>query len=64
MASTIVVGLIIYLFVLNESEHNHEMSNLKMIYKLFIGPISDLKWEHFKDDCGYHAFLNGPQSSI
>lgn len=34
---TISVGLIIYLFVLNESEHNHEMR-----------PITDLTWDDFR----------------
>ena len=33
---TMCVGLIIYLFVLNESEHNHEISKIKYFNLLIL----------------------------
>lgn len=38
---TLTVGILIYLFVVNESGHNHEISkyNIKLIK---IGPISNI----------------------
>mmetsp|Transcript_27339 Transcript_27339/g.26397 ORF Transcript_27339/g.26397 Transcript_27339/m.26397 type:complete len:196 (-) Transcript_27339:236-823(-) len=50
---TMCVGMAIYLFVANESDHNHE-----------IKPISDLTWKEFRDDCGYQAYVKNPQSAI
>lgn len=58
---TMTVGFIIYLFILNESEHNHEMSKyIKNIKLIMVGPISDITWEDFRNDCGYSAYLNNP----
>jgi hypothetical protein len=59
---TITVGLAIYLFVLNESEHNHELSKA-LIYDIIgkcIEPISDITWDEFRKDVGYAAFMNNP----
>lgn len=51
---TISVGLAIYLFVLNESEHNHELSNYYSQFIIyFVEPISDITWEEYRRDVGY-----------
>jgi hypothetical protein len=31
---------------------------------MFVGPITHLKWEEFKNDCGYQAYMNNPVAAI
>jgi hypothetical protein len=50
---TITCGLAIYLFLLTETGHNHE-----------VRPISGLTWESYRSDCGFDAFVNSPMKAI
>ena len=50
---TLTVGILIYLFVLNENSHNHE-----------IRPISKIQWDQYRKDCGYQAYLSNPQLAM
>jgi hypothetical protein len=50
---SLTCGMAIYLFLLSESGHNHE-----------IRPISGLQWNDFRQDCGINTFLKEPQRAI
>jgi len=43
---TLTCGLAIYVFLLTETQHNHE-----------IRPISGLSWASYRKDCGFNSFL-------
>jgi hypothetical protein len=50
---TITCGLAIYLFLLTETGHNHE-----------VRPISGLTWDGYRNDCGFDSFVNSPMKAI
>ena len=50
---TLTCGMAIYLFILTETGHNHE-----------VRPISGLTWSEFRRDCGYNSFVNDPHRAI
>jgi hypothetical protein len=50
---TLTCGMAIYLFILTETGHNHE-----------VRPITGLTWSEFRKDCGYESFINDPQRAI
>ena len=61
---TIVVGFCLYLFILNESGHDHEASNILNLVISHIGPISDLTWSDFVKDCGFKSYQSNPHGAI
>ena len=49
----ITCGLAIYVFILTDIEHSHE-----------VRPISKLTWDQFRKDCGYNAYLENQQRAL
>lgn len=60
---TITCGLAIYVFILTESGHNHEQSMLASS-KCCIGPITGIRWEDYKRDCGFASYVREPQRAV
>lgn len=53
---TLTCGLAIYLFLLNENSHNHEIRNLCFVNNI-LGPINlNLKWDEYRKECGYLGY--------
>jgi hypothetical protein len=50
---TLTCGLAIYVFLLTETQHNHE-----------IRPISGLSWASYRKDCGFNSFLSNPHQAV
>ena len=49
----IVCSLLIYLVIVSEANHNHE-----------IRAISNITWEEYRNDCSYDAFIKSPPVAI
>jgi hypothetical protein len=50
---TLTVGLAIWVFLLTEKGHNHE-----------IRPITNIGWSDYRNDCGYAAFVKNPHQAV
>ena len=56
---TLTCGMAIYLFLLNEAEHSHEMGK-SLILKNNVARMTNLQWNDFRRDSGYYAYLASP----
>ena len=50
---TLTVGMAIWVFLLTETGHNHE-----------IRPITNIGWSDYRNDCGYVAFVKNPHQAV
>ena len=48
-----ICGMCIYMFLVTESMHNHE-----------IRPISGLSWSDFRNDVGYNVYVKNPTKTL
>ena len=57
--------LAIYVFILVEEGHNHEISKLfaHLLTHLCSAAISSITWAGYKSDCGYEPFISNARKS-
>ena len=55
--------LAIYVFILVEEGHNHEIGKLLYSITLLV-PISAISWAAYRSDCGFDAFQRNPRQAV
>lgn len=53
VCAVIVVGLVFWIYILNEVQHNHE-----------IRPISGYNWNEFRNECGWNRYQSNANNAL